>query len=344
MIELRNVCKYYCDNGKEIEALKNINLSFNKGEIVGIIGYSGAGKSTLLRSINFLEPPSSGDVIINGVSLNKLTEKELREIRKNIGMVFQHFNLMKSRTVAKNVAYPLKRSNLTRKEIEQRVDELLKLVNLEEKKDNYPSQLSGGQKQRVGIARALANRPDIILCDEATSALDPETTTSILKLLKKINQELGVTIILITHQMEVIKEICDRVIVMENGEIKEQGDIFQVFSKPQKEITKRFLSTIFNTQKIYDYLENLTFSENEHLVKLSYIGNDVKTAYISKISREYGIDANILFGNIEVIKGRTIGNLIVKFEGEKNKVLDAINYLEEKNIEMEVLKNVGNYI
>lgn len=186
MIELKNISKTYYDTGKKVEALKNINLSFNPGEIVGIIGYSGAGKSTLLRCINLLEPPTTGEVIINGVTLNTLNDKELREIRKKIGMIFQHFNLMKSRTISKNISYPLKGSNLSKKEIDLRVEELLELVNLKEKKENYPSQLSGGQKQRVGIARALANKPDIILCDEATSALDPETTISILKLLKKL--------------------------------------------------------------------------------------------------------------------------------------------------------------
>ena len=341
MIELKNISKTYYDNGKKVEALKNINLSFNPGEIVGIIGYSGAGKSTLLRCINLLEPPTTGEVIINGVTLNTLNDKELREIRKKIGMIFQHFNLMKSRTISKNISYPLKGSNLSKKEIDLRVEELLELVNLKEKKENYPSQLSGGQKQRVGIARALANKPDIILCDEATSALDPETTISILKLLKKVNQELGVTIILITHQMEVIKEICDRVIVMEDGEIKEQGDIVEVFSRPKADITKKFLSTIFNSKKISEYLENLPSIPDEHFIKLSYIGENAEEAYISKISRELDIDASILFGNIEIINGTSIGNLIVKFEGSEEKVSNAINYLNQNNIDTEVLKNVG---
>ena len=301
MIELKNISKTYYDNGKKVEALKNINLSFNPGEIVGIIGYSGAGKSTLLRCINLLEPPTTGEVIINGVTLNTLNDKELREIRKKIGMIFQHFNLMKSRTISKNISYPLKGSNLW----------------------------------------ALANKPDIILCDEATSALDPETTISILKLLKKVNQELGVTIILITHQMEVIKEICDRVIVMEDGEIKEQGDIVEVFSRPKADITKKFLSTIFNSKKISEYLENLPSKPDEHFIKLSYIGENAEEAYISKISRELDIDASILFGNIEIIKGTSIGNLIVKFEGSEEKVSNAINYLNQNNIDTEVLKNVG---
>lgn len=344
MIELKNINKTYCDNGKEVKALKNINLSFNPGEIVGIIGYSGAGKSTLLRCINLLEYPNTGEVSINGVTLNNLDNKELREVRKKIGMIFQHFNLMKSRTIAKNISYPLKGSKLSKNDIKARVDELLELVNLKDKKENYPSQLSGGQKQRVGIARALANRPDIILCDEVTSALDPETTISILKLLKRVNEELGVTIILITHQMEVIKEICDRVVVMEDGEIKEQGDVVQVFSKPQANITKRFLSTIFNNKKIYEYLEKLPSKDDEYFIKLSYIGKNVEDAYISKISRKQGVDVSILFGNIEIIKGTLVGNLIAKFTGDKEKICNAINYLNKNDIDTEVLKNVGNYI
>lgn len=340
MIELKNITKTYINENVEIRALKETNLSFQKGEIIGIIGYSGAGKSTLLRCINLLERPTSGEVIIDGVNLNKLGDKELRDTRKKIGMVFQHFNLMKSMTVAENIAYPLKGTGLSKDGINKRVDELLELINLKDKKENYPSQLSGGQKQRVGIARALANKPSIILCDEATSALDPETTVSILKLLKRINQELGVTIILITHQMEVIKEICDRVIVMENGEVKEQGDIVKIFSQPKAKITKRFLSTIFgNENKINDYLENIPIKSNEHIIKLSYIGDNTDAAYISKLSREQKIDASILFGNIEIIKNIPIGNLIVKFQGEEEKVTNAINYLNENNITTEVLKD-----
>ncbi|MDX8336169.1 methionine ABC transporter ATP-binding protein [Candidatus Cetobacterium colombiensis] len=339
MIQLKNIIKTYQNKGENIEALKELSFDFKKGEITGIIGYSGAGKSTLLRCINLLENPTSGEIIIDGVVLNNLNSKELRETRKKIGMVFQHFNLMRSRTVAKNIAYPLKGSGLSKKEIDERVNELLDLVGLKDKKDSYPSQLSGGQKQRVGIARALANKPNLILCDEATSALDPETTVSILKLLKKINKDLGVTIVLITHQMEVIKEICDSVIVMEDGIVKEEGDIIDIFSKPQAPITKRFLSTVFNNDKISNYLENISIKEEEKIVKLAYIGSNTEDAYISRISRDYSVDASILFGNIEIIKETPVGNLVIKLGGAEKNILNSIEYLNKNNIYTEVLKN-----
>ncbi|MGL4568918.1 MAG: methionine ABC transporter ATP-binding protein [Fusobacteriaceae bacterium] len=341
MIQLKNVVKTYEAGGKRVEALKEFSLHLKKGEITGIIGYSGAGKSTLLRCINLLEVPTSGEVVVDGLSLSTLAPKELRESRKKIGMIFQHFNLMRSRTVEKNIAYPLKNSGLSREEIEKRVDELLDLVNLRDKKKSYPSQLSGGQKQRVGIARALASRPDILLCDEATSALDPETTISILKLLKKINSELGVTVVLITHQMEVIKEICDRVVVMEDGFIREDGDVTEIFSRPQAGITKKFLSTIFNNHKIESYLEKIELEENEKVLKLSYLGERTEEAYISRLSKEYDVEASILFGNIELIKDTPIGNLVVKIRGERERVADSIEYLRENNIYTEVLKDVG---
>lgn len=339
MIQLKNIIKTYQNKGENIEALKELSFDFKKGEITGIIGYSGAGKSTLLRCINLLENPTSGEIIIDGVVLNNLNSKELRETRKKIGMVFQHFNLMRSRTVAKNIAYPLKGSGLSKKEIDERVNELLDLVGLKDKKDSYPSQLSGGQKQRVGIARALANKPNLILCDEATSALDPETTVSILKLLKKINKDFGVTIVLITHQMEVIKEICDSVIVMEDGIVKEEGDIIDIFSKPQAPITKRFLSTVFNNDKISNYLENISIKEEEKIVKLAYIGSNTEDAYISRISRDYSVDASILFGNIEIIKETPVGNLVIKLGGAEKNILNSIEYLNKNNIYTEVLKN-----
>lgn len=339
MIQLKNIIKTYENKGQNIEALKELSFDFKKGEITGIIGYSGAGKSTLLRCINLLEMPSAGEVVIDGVILNKLESKDLRETRKKIGMIFQHFNLMRSRNVFKNIAYPLKGSGLSKKEIEERVDELLDLVGLKDKKYSYPSQLSGGQKQRVGIARALANRPNLILCDEATSALDPETTVAILKLLKKINKDLGVTIVLITHQMEVIKEICDSVIVMEEGVIREEGDVIDIFSRPKESITKRFLSSIFNTEKINSYLESISVKQNEKIIKLSYVGNNTEEAYISRVSREYNIDASILFGNIEIIKETPIGNLVIKLGGDEKNIIDSIEYLNKNQIYVEVLKN-----
>ena len=339
MIQLRNIIKTYESKGQSVEALKELSFDFKKGEITGIIGYSGAGKSTLLRCINLLETPCSGEVLIDGVELGSLNPKELREKRKKIGMIFQHFNLMRSRTVAKNIAYPLKGSGLSKAEIDERVNSLLDLVGLKDKKSSYPSQLSGGQKQRVGIARALANNPDIILCDEATSALDPETTVSILKLLKKINRELGVTIVLITHQMEVIKEICDRVIVMEDGFVKEEGDVIDIFSRPKEPITKRFLSSVFNSDKINDYLNGILVKGDEKIIKLSYVGGNTEEAYISRISRDYGIDSSILFGNIEIIKETPIGNLVVKLKGEEENIQNSLDYLNKNNIYTEVLKD-----
>ncbi|MGL5951474.1 MAG: methionine ABC transporter ATP-binding protein [Cetobacterium sp.] len=339
MIQLRNIIKTYESKGQSVEALKELSFDFKKGEITGIIGYSGAGKSTLLRCINLLETPCSGEVLIDGVELGSLNPKELREKRKKIGMIFQHFNLMRSRTVAKNIAYPLKGSGLSKAEIDERVNSLLDLVGLKDKKSSYPSQLSGGQKQRVGIARALANNPDIILCDEATSALDPETTVSILKLLKKINRELGVTIVLITHQMEVIKEICDRVIVMEDGFVKEEGDVIDIFSRPKEPITKRFLSSVFNSDKINDYLNGILVKGDEKIIKLAYVGSNTEEAYISRISRDYGIDSSILFGNIEIIKETPIGNLVVKLKGEEENIQNSLDYLNKNNIYTEVLKD-----
>ncbi|MGL5579544.1 MAG: methionine ABC transporter ATP-binding protein [Cetobacterium sp.] len=339
MIQLRNIIKTYESKGQSVEALKELSFDFKKGEITGIIGYSGAGKSTLLRCINLLEIPCSGEVLIDGVELGSLNPKELREKRKKIGMIFQHFNLMRSRTVAKNIAYPLKGSGLSKAEIDERVNSLLDLVGLKDKKSSYPSQLSGGQKQRVGIARALANNPDIILCDEATSALDPETTVSILKLLKKINKDLGVTIVLITHQMEVIKEICDRVIVMEDGFVKEEGDVIDIFSRPKEPITKRFLSSVFNSDKINDYLNGILVKGDEKIIKLAYVGSNTEEAYISRISRDYGIDSSILFGNIEIIKETPIGNLVVKLKGEEENIQNSLDYLNKNNIYTEVLKD-----
>ena len=339
MIELKNIGKTYENKGQNIEALKEMSFKFKKGEITGIIGHSGAGKSTLLRCINLLEIPSSGEVIIDGVNLNTLDAKKLRETRKKIGMIFQHFNLMKSRSVSKNIAYPLKGSGFSKKDIDERVDELLDLVGLKDKKNSYPSQLSGGQKQRVAIARALANRPNLILCDEATSALDPETTESILKLLKKINNDLGVTIILITHQMEVIKEICDSVIVMEDGCVKEEGEVVEIFSRPKTPITKRFLSSIFNNDKSQSYLENIDLKKNQKIVQLSYVGNNTEEAYISRISRDYEVDASILFGNIQIIKETPIGNMVVKLGGAESSILGSIDYLNDNKIYTEVLKD-----
>lgn len=342
MIWLKNINKIYTSKTNTVEALKNINLHIKAGEIFGIIGYSGAGKSTLIRCINLLEQPTSGEIIVNGKNLTRLSSKELRKSREKIGMIFQNFNLMKNRTVFENVAYPLKAKGLSKKDIEKKVLDLLKLVELSDKINVYPSQLSGGQKQRVGIARSLANDPEVLLCDEATSALDPQTTQAILKLLKNINEKLKLTIVVITHQMEVVKEICQRVAVIDSGKIVEEGNIIDIFTNPKVNITKKFISSLFHYEKIYDFLkegntvgELKQITEGESIVKISFTGQKTGQAFISKISRKFKIDASILFGNIEIIQNIPIGNLIVKLSGTDEGIDSSIRYLEENNIHVE---------
>ena len=234
MIRLENVSKTFTDSNKEVHAVNNVSLTINDGDIFGIIGFSGAGKSTLVRCINLLEKPTDGKVFVDDAEITALSGKELRKARKKIGMIFQHFNLMPSRTIFGNVAYPLRGSGLSKEEIKEKVHHLLELVGISEKENAFPSQLSGGQKQRVAIARALANDPNILLCDEATSALDPQTTKSILKLLQQLNQTLGITVVVITHEMAVVKEICNRVAVMDHGDVVEEGEVFHVFASPKQ--------------------------------------------------------------------------------------------------------------
>jgi D-methionine transport system ATP-binding protein len=343
MIELKNLYKTYDTEGEKVEAVKDVTLNINKGEIYGIIGFSGAGKSTLVRCINFLERPTKGQVLIDGKDLNDLSNKELREERKKIGMIFQHFNLMKSRTVFENIAYPLKGSKYSKEEIKDKVTSLLKLVELEDKANSYPSQLSGGQKQRVGIARALANDPKVLLCDEATSALDPQTTKSILKLLKEVNRKFGITIVIITHEMQVVKEICTRAAVMENGRVVEEGNIFKVFSEPKEKITKNFIDSTSLLSNIYDLIEDkssvVEIKENEKILKLKYLENSTTEPIISIISREFNVDANIIFGNVEIIQESPLGGLIVIIKGQEEQIHNVINYLKEKNVEVEVIKD-----
>lgn len=343
MIWLKNVRKVYVTKDNKIEAVKDVNLHVEAGKIVGVIGYSGAGKSTLIRCINLLEKPTSGEVIVDGKDLTKLSPKELRKTREKIGMIFQHFNLMRSRNVFQNVAYPLKGKGLSKEQIKEKAESLLDLVGLSDKLKAYPSQLSGGQKQRVAIARALANDPQVLLCDEATSALDPQTTQSILKLLKEINEKLGLTIVIITHQMEVVKEICHKVAVMDGGKIVEEGDILQIFANPKAQMTKNFVSTLFHYDKIYEFLNKESFigelTEEEIIVKISFVGQKTGQAFISKLSRKFKVDASIIFGNIELIQEVPIGNLIVKFNGSREGIIQSLDYLKQNNIYVEVLKN-----
>lgn len=346
MIEIVNVSKTFDDGTNKVQAVKNVSIKVEKGEIYGIIGYSGAGKSTLVRCINLLERPTEGSILFKGEDLTQLSEKELRERRKKIGMIFQSFNLFSSRNVYQNVAYPLKRSKLSKAEEAKKVRELLELVGLSDKENAYPSQLSGGQKQRVAIARALANDPEVLLCDEATSALDPKTTKSILKLLKELRQKLGLTIILITHEMEVIKEICDRVSIMENGRVVEEGSIVKIFSSPENEATKGFLETATNTSQIYELLEledNIfNIGKDDILTKVNYLGEATTQAFISEVSRKFNINASILYGNMEVLGHTPVGELIVLFSGEAKDIEKGISYFREKGVLVEVIEHGRN--
>ena len=344
-IELKNVYKTFVQDGKAFNAVEDASVSIEKGDIFGIIGFSGAGKSTLVRTINLLGRPTSGSVTVKGKDFLALSQKELREERKKIGMIFQHFNLMKSRNVFDNVAFPLKRSGLTKKQISEKVHSLLELVEIDDKAENFPSQLSGGQKQRVAIARALANEPDILLCDEATSALDPTTTKSILKLLKKLKDQLGLTIVIITHQMEVIKEICDKVTVMEKGRIVEQGDVFSIFANPKDEVTKRFIRSTSNLSKVEELIAEdspvVHLEKDEKLVRFTYIKKNVSEPLISAISRLYEVTINIIFAEIEIVQDAPIGGTVAIVSGEATTIDRALKHISALDVGVEVLKTGG---
>lgn len=346
MIKLIDVSKIFDDGINKIKAVDNVSIKIKQGEIYGIIGFSGAGKSTLLRCINLLEKPTEGKILFKGEDLTSLDEKRLREKRKKIGMIFQNFNLFNSRDVYHNISYPLKGANLSKEEEKKKVKELLELVGLSDKEHAYPSQLSGGQKQKVAIARALANDPEVLLCDEATSALDPNTTKSILNLLKELKKRLGLTIILITHEMEVIKEICDRVSIMEDGKIIEEGSIIKIFSNPQNETTKKFLESDSNANKVSQLLDDnnniLSMKDGDVLTKVNYLGDATKEATISEASRKFNINASILTGNIEVINQTLIGELVVLFSGEPEDIDKGIKYFIKKGIKVEVIQDGRN--
>lgn len=343
IIELQNVNKVFETKNRTVEAVRNVSLHISKGEIYGIIGFSGAGKSTLVRCINLLERPTSGTVTVDGVDMTSLDERALRRERKKIGMIFQQFNLMPSRTAFDNIALALHGSGLTKAQIDEKVTKLLEYVDLSDRAQSYPSQLSGGQKQRVAIARALANDPTVLLCDEATSALDPQTTRSILALLRRLNQELGITVVVITHEMNVIKRICDRVAVMENGQVVEEGDVFSVFASPRKQITKDFISTTSNLSEIYRLVEDndpiVDLKPSEVLVMMRFQSSTVSEPLISTVSRKYDVVCNILFGDLEIISGAPLGGTVGIFSGEEKNVSAALDYLREQNISVEVIKD-----
>ncbi|MFZ5969351.1 MAG: methionine ABC transporter ATP-binding protein [Bacillota bacterium] len=328
MIQINNVSKVYRNGSNNVVALQNINISIHKGDIFGIIGLSGAGKSSLVRCINRIEEPTEGDILIHGVNIVKLKPPQLRDIRKKIGMIFQNFNLLQSKTVFENIAFPLRLANVPEKNIEAKVKKLLELVELSDKAHVYPAQLSGGQKQRVGIARALANDPDVLLCDEATSALDPKTTKQILSLLRTINKDMGLTIVVITHEMEVIKEICNRVAILEGGQVVEQGNTIDIFSKPGNDSTRHFVEQI---HELPDHLHE------GRLVSLSFTENSAGKPIISWIVKEFHVDVNILSGSIEYIQEQPIGKLIVEIGADQRQLSAILQYLEKNHVIAEVL-------
>ncbi|MDQ0246685.1 D-methionine transport system ATP-binding protein [Bacillus fengqiuensis] len=341
MIEFRDVSKIFESNGRKIHALKNINVTVEKGDIFGVIGFSGAGKSTLIRTVNLLEQPTSGQIIVDKQDLVKLSEKELRKAKKNIGMIFQHFNLLESKNVFDNVAIPLVLSKTPKKEIEERVTELLAFVGLEDKAKSYPNQLSGGQKQRVGIARALATNPSILLCDEATSALDPQTTTSILELLKQINEKYHITILIITHEMEVIKQICNRVAVMKSGQIVEEGNVLDIFSQPKTEIARSFVSSIVRNEippSIFKLLE--VNKKNRKIYKIDFLGESSGQPILSQVAKKFAVDTNVLFGNITELQGIPFGNLIVELLGEEEEIARAYEHIAKQKVTVKEIVNL----
>lgn len=336
MIKFENVSKQYERNGIKTQALQNINLTIQKGDIYGIIGYSGAGKSTLVRLINFLEKPTQGNVIIQNQLLNQLSNPQLRQVRRKIGIIFQHFNLLESKTVYENIAIPLVLIKKDKQAIKQKVYELLEFVGLSDKAHSYPKELSGGQKQRIGIARALANDPDILLCDEATSALDPQTTQSILELIKKINDQYKITVVLITHEMHVIEQICHKVAVMEKGKIIEHGNVLDVFGHPKHKTTQNFVSSVINDQIPAGVVENLLEIEgdknNIKLFKLEFLGRSASEPVMNSLILQQKVVVNILFAHMSEIEKTVLGSMFVQLKGSDSNIEQSVHFLREHGV------------
>lgn len=345
MIKLKHITKIFDVSGKKLTALDNVSLSVPKGCICGVIGASGAGKSTLIRCVNLLERPTSGTVEIDGKELTSLSEAELIQERRNIGMIFQHFNLLSSRNVFDNIALPLELEGATKEKIQQKVTALLELVGLSDKRDAYPANLSGGQKQRVAIARALASDPKVLLCDEATSALDPATTQSILKLLKEINRTLGITILLITHEMDVVKRICDQVAVIDKGQLVEQGSVSDIFSNPKTALAQQFISSTFHYHLPEEYVEQLSETPrnatSSPVIRFEFTGRSVNAPLLSQTARKFSVSFNILMSQIDYAGGTKFGFTIAEVEGDEDAITQAKTYLMESNVRVEVLGYVG---
>lgn len=340
MIHLTDVKKHFGLGENSIAAVDGVSLDIADGEIFGIIGYSGAGKSTLIRLLNGLEMPTSGTISIGGLEISSIRGKQLREARQKVSMIFQHFNLLWSRTVKENIAFPLEIAGVAKSERDRKVAELINLVGLSGRENAYPSELSGGQKQRVGIARALANDPEVLLCDEATSALDPETTDSILDLLTNINERLGLTIVLITHEMHVIRKICHRVAVMEEGKVVEMGNVLEVFQSPKEPITKRFVSQVTEPAEAKQAMKHIKEEfPSGTLIRLVFVGERTEQPVLAGLIRNFTVDVNIVQGNISHTHGGAYGTLILQLIGEESVIQEAINYLNEKDVRTEVIGN-----
>lgn len=343
MIQFEEVTKTYQSGKQSIHALNGIDLTVETGEIYGVIGFSGAGKSSLIRTVNLLERPSSGRVLIDGKDISTLSAKDIRQTRKDIGMIFQHFNLLNSKTVFHNVAMPLILAKTPKNKIKEQVKDLLDFVGLGDQADKYPDQLSGGQKQRIGIARALATNPSVLLCDEATSALDPQTTQSILELLRRINREYNITILLITHEMGVIREICDKVAVLEAGKVIEQGTVFEVFTNPQHTTTQRFVRSVMNDELPESLLKQIQDPDRKHTIyRIQFTGASVGQPLMSRISRDFNLDLNVLFGNITELQGEPYGNLIVEFTGPAAEIQQALTSIRSSNVKVEEVRNYAS--
>ena len=336
MIELKNITVDF----DGFKAVDDVSLTIKEQDTFGIVGFSGAGKSTLVRTINLLQRPSKGQVIIDGENLLDLSNKELRARRKKIGMIFQHFNLLNNLTVIDNVIFPIKKDkSLTKEEKREKALDLLETVGIKDKANAYPSELSGGQQQRCAIARALASDPEILLCDEATSALDPKTTKQILKLLKDLNDKLRLTVVIITHQMDVVKDLCNKCAVMQDGKVIESGSTLDIFSDPKNKLTKEFVETSTNiSETIEEVKSNLgILKDDEILAKLSYLGQSTTEPIINELFEKFGVRTNILAGNIEFINGTPVGNLIVSFKGDDDKLVEVSTYLKDKGTNLEIL-------
>ncbi|BDD39335.1 MULTISPECIES: methionine ABC transporter ATP-binding protein [Streptococcus] len=350
MIKLDNIDVTFHQKKRTIEAVKDVTIHVQQGDIYGIVGYSGAGKSTLVRVINLLQVPTAGkitideDVIYEGDRVT-LTSAQLRSKRREIGMIFQHFNLMAQMTAEENVAFALKHSGLSKQEKKEKVAKLLELVGLSDRSENYPSQLSGGQKQRVAIARALANDPKILISDESTSALDPKTTKQILSLLQELNEKLGLTIVMITHEMQIVKDICNRVAVMQDGRLIEEGSVLDIFSHPKEELTQDFIKTATGIDealvKIYqqDIVKNLP--KDSLLVQLKYSGSNTDTAIVNDLYKFYQVSANILYGNIEILDHTPVGEMVVILSGDSGQLHRALEAVAEAHVEVTILKGVN---